>query len=66
MEDICEVLSAELEIEKPCIVDVKRALKKMKSNKAPGGDGITSELIKKGELHVIIKKIWEEEKVPVT
>ena len=51
------------------IVEVRKAVKQMKCNKASGGDGIPSEVYKHGgttlvrHLHRIFLKIWKTEEV---
>lgn len=50
--------------------EVRRAMKMLRNNKAPGKDNIPTELYKHGgravtlALHGIIEKIWKEEKMP--
>ena len=50
--------------------EVKEAMKKMKSGKAPGCSGLTVDLLKSlGDtgvhmMHTLLEKIWLEEKVP--
>lgn len=57
-------------IEPPSLDEVHDAVKMQKSNKSPGIDGITAELLKEGgqqllsSLHELICNIWEEETIP--
>ena len=49
--------------------EVKIAIRAMKSNKAPGPDGIPSEIWKSSEtlaehLHTLLQHVWEKEDVP--
>ena len=49
--------------------EVKTAIRAMKSNKAPGPDGIPSEIWKSSEtlaehLHNLLQHVWEKEDVP--
>ncbi|PFX34407.1 Craniofacial development protein 2 [Stylophora pistillata] len=54
----------------PTLDEVKKAILRMKSNKAAGPDGIPAEIYKYGgeklqeQLHQLIIKIWAEEKRP--
>jgi hypothetical protein len=58
-----------LEME-PSQEEMEKAICNLKTNKAPGEDDITAELIKNGSrglkerLHVLICKIWKDEKMP--
>ena len=58
------------EILPPSLDEVKDSIKKLKNNKAPGVDGITSKVVKAGcsvlasYLHTIIVNIWRDEKLP--
>lgn len=57
-------------VEPPTREEVKNAVKALKSNKAPGKDEITAEILKKGgnvvteKLWDIMLKIWEKEEIP--
>ena len=54
----------------PCIEEIESALRRLKRNKAPGADGIESELLIHGgrsligALHGLINKIWDSETMP--
>lgn len=56
--------------EKPSKAEIRKAIKTLKSGKAPGPDGIPAEAIKADlststdMLHSLFTKVWEEEKVP--
>ena len=60
----------DVEMPQPSLGEVEEAIKNLKNNKAPGLDGITSELIKAGGpnlavlLHKTIGNIWTDEKLP--
>ncbi|KAI5737941.1 hypothetical protein M8J77_000982 [Diaphorina citri] len=62
--------TAEVEDEPPTMQEIENAIKRLKNNKTPGSDEITSELLKKGgstikeELHKLITKCWKEEIIP--
>ncbi|CAG4970882.1 unnamed protein product [Colias eurytheme] len=51
-------------------IEVRKAISRLKNNKAPGADGIPGELWKYGEdittskMYELITKIWKEEKQP--
>lgn len=59
-----------ISIEPPTLDEVREAVKRQKSNKSPGIDGIAAELLKEGgpqllaTLHQLICSIWEEEVIP--
>ncbi|XP_055534872.1 craniofacial development protein 2-like [Wyeomyia smithii] len=54
----------------PDLHEIQREIGRLKNNKATGKDGLPGELYKHGketlarELHWVISKIWEEEKLP--
>ena len=56
----------------PTKEEVKAAVNKLKNNKAPGPDGIPSEILKGGyksmenRVHELIVQIWNEERIPVS
>ena len=62
--------SAELEVTKPSLLEVKNAIIAMKNYMAAGEDNITSEMLKAGkesvaaELHKIVSTIWDSEILP--
>jgi hypothetical protein len=65
-KEISEVKGeAELTIE-----DVKKAIRKLKNNKAAGTDGIHPELIKYrgnkllNRMYELVRQIWDEERIP--
>jgi Reverse transcriptase (RNA-dependent DNA polymerase) len=61
---------AEPLVEDPTYEEVVQAIQKLKSNKSPGEDNITAELLQAAgaelwhRLHHIIMKVWDEEKLP--
>ena len=61
--------NSEVEVELT-IEDVKQSVRNLKSNKAPGADGIHLELMKYrgnkllNRLYELVRQIWEEERVP--
>jgi len=63
-------LTAEPLVKEPSQGEMEKAICNLKINKAPGEDGITTELIKnaslelKERLHTLICKIRREEKLP--
>ncbi|CAF3906760.1 unnamed protein product [Rotaria sp. Silwood1] len=52
----------------PSLLEVEEAIRRMKSGKAPGMDGLSTDVIKAGgralstRLHALFVEIWEEEK----
>ena len=54
----------------PTLGEVKEAVKKLKSGKAPGIDNITAELLKTDiefstiKIHKLLSKIWKFEVIP--
>ena len=54
----------------PTKEEVKATVDKLKNNKAPGPDGIPSEILKEGykymenRLYELIVQIWNEERIP--
>jgi len=54
----------------PAVEEVEVAIQKLKNYKAPGTDNIPAELFRYGgnelvkQLHIIIKDIWQKEKMP--
>uniref|UniRef100_A0A8D8Q0R7 Craniofacial development protein 2 n=1 Tax=Cacopsylla melanoneura TaxID=428564 RepID=A0A8D8Q0R7_9HEMI len=60
----------EAEEETPTLHETVQAIKRLKNNKTPGTDELTSELLKKGgpmlreEIHKLIVKCWETETIP--
>lgn len=57
-------------VSNPTLDEVSQAIKDMKNNKAPEGDGITAEVLKvegqsvAKQVHKLITKIWEAENTP--
>jgi len=64
-----EISKVEVEVELN-IEDVKKAMRNLKNNKAPGTDGIHPELIRYGgnkllnRMYELLRQIWEEERIP--
>ena len=64
-----EISELEVEVEELTIEDVKKALRKLKNNKAAGTDGICPELIKYGgnvllnRMYELVRQIWEQERM---
>ena len=60
----------EEEIETPTYKEINNIISKLKGNKAPGPDSLTSELIKDGgyilklRIYNLILKIWNNEQIP--
>lgn len=58
------------EVNKPTLQEIRKAIMKMKNNRAPGEDNISAELLKYGGettdhmMLEIIEMIWEKEKMP--
>ena len=56
----------------PTMEEVKEAVDKLKKNKAPGPDGIPSEILKEGykymenRIYELKVQIWKEETIPLT
>jgi hypothetical protein len=54
----------------PTKEEVKAAVNKLKNNKAPGPDGIPSEILKEGykcmenRIYELLVQIWNEERIP--
>lgn len=69
-EEIPENNATQPEVQPPTLEEVQRAIQAQKNNKAPGGDGIGAELLKKGgeklamQIHQLVVRIWEEETIP--
>jgi hypothetical protein len=79
-EDIGEYLGKEGEengtdrnletMDVPTKEEIMAAVNKLKNNKAPGPDGIPSEMLKEGykctenRIYELIVQIWNEEKIP--
>ena len=67
MEDVNKI---EGPVEEITVAEVKRALKKMKRNKAPGPTGMTSDILKELEdigtmkLVSVLKKVQDREEIP--
>jgi hypothetical protein len=64
-----EISKVEVEVELN-IEDIKKAMRNLKNNKAPGTDGIHPELIRYGgnkllnRMYELLRQIWEEERIP--
>ena len=60
----------EMAVNKPTLGEVKEAVKKLKSWKAPGIDNITAELLKTNvefsarKIHKLLSKVWKFEAIP--
>ncbi|KAL1448299.1 hypothetical protein WDU94_008926, partial [Cyamophila willieti] len=65
-----KVQNVQPQIEPPSFVEVQQAIKELKNNKAPGEDGISTEVLKAGgitlatKIHELILEIWENETLP--
>ena len=52
------------------IEEIRKAIRRLKNNKAPGTDGIAAELVKNGvarlenEIHQIVTEVWDNESMP--
>ena len=69
--EICEnEEDLDISTEPPTVKEVYQAIKKMKSDKTPGEDEITAEMLKGGEMEIcnvlcqIFSNIWENEEAP--
>jgi hypothetical protein len=57
-------------IRAPSVQEVLAVIRKLKNNRAPGGDSITAELVKGGgrilcrKIHVLMERLWKEEQTP--
>lgn len=69
-EDDNEYLTADPSDEEPSLAEIKESIKKLKRHKAPGSDGIDTDIWKLSKfpfvncLHKIITNIWKQEQVP--
>lgn len=69
--DISVYQNVQPKVENPSLEEVIQAIKEMKNYKAPGSDGISSEMLKAGgielasQLHKLIEDIWEKEEMPL-
>ncbi|VDO61815.1 unnamed protein product, partial [Schistosoma curassoni] len=60
-----------IDVNPPTTEEIRMAIRQIKSRKAAGPDNIPAEALKsdievtKNMLHLLLKKIWEEEQVPM-
>jgi len=63
-------LTAKPQVKEPSQEEMEKVICNLRTNKAPGEDDITAELIKnasqelKKRYHVLVCKIWRDEKMP--
>lgn len=64
------VQPVESDTEPPSLEEVRESILSLKNNKAPGGDNICAEMLKRGgealyaEIHKLIARIWIDEVIP--